>query len=237
MSAPTPEAAPSELGAFELLLREPGLAARRALEGGPASTTLARTALATLALGAVLFGAVLGSYRGELQPLYAGLKMPIALVGALVVTTPAVWSLGAASGRAWSLRAVTTLLLVAASRAALVLVALAPLVWLVIDLGAGYHFSALVATSVYALASLAALATLLRGVGSAGIGVVLCAALVFASGLAQTSWALRPWLGRPAAPVAPFRVEPGVGPLESIAQSFALGTTDPLGLEIEGRSP
>jgi hypothetical protein len=231
MSAPS---SIDTLSPFEILLREPSLAARRALEGGEPATRLARSALLTLALGAMLFGAVIGSYRGELQSLYAAIKMPVVLIGALVVTTPAVWALGASSGRAWSLRAVSALVLVAAGRASLVLVTVAPLLWVAIDLGAGYHFSTLLATMAFSLAGLVALATLLRGVGTAGLAVVACAAIVFLSGLAQTGWALRPWLGRPARPVSFVRTEAGVGPLESVLRSFELGTSDPSGRDIEG---
>jgi hypothetical protein len=225
------------LSSFEILLRDPALTARRALEGGAGASALARTALATLVFGAMLFGAVIGSYRGELQSLYAAIKMPMVLIGALVVTTPAVWALGASTGRAWTLRAVTSLVLAAAARAALVLVTVAPLLWVAIDLGAGYHFAALLATIAFSLGGLVALATLLRGIGADGLAVPACAVLVFVSGLAQTGWALRPWLGRPSQPVSFVRTEAGVGPLESVARSFDLGIGDPTGRDVEGSDP
>lgn len=225
-------AAPSD---FDLLLRDPSGAARHALAGP--RPALSRTALLALVIGGAIYGGVLGSYRGELQVLYAAIKMPLVLLGALVVTAPAVWSLGVASGRTWTLRSVAALVLVAAGRASLVLIALAPLLWLAIDVGAGYHFSTLLATCAFAVAGLVALATLVRGLGASGALTALCAALVFLSALAQTGWALRPWLGRPSRPVEIVRVEPGVGPLESVFASTRLGMGDPSGMDTEGRSP
>lgn len=233
MSAATPALEPSS---FEVLLREPTLAVRRALSGEN-SAPIARAALLSLLVGSALYGGVLGSYRGELQVLYAALKMPLVLVGTLVVTAPALWALGAASGRTWTLRAVSSLVLVAAGRAALVLSALAPLLWLVIDLGAGYHFSTFLCAATFALAGLAALLSLVRGLGATHLGVALAAAVIFLVALAQTGWVLRPWLGRPSQPVVFLRTEAGVGPLESVVESARLGVGDPTGVELEGVSP
>ncbi len=220
---------------LDVLVRDPGTAARRALAGGDAP--IARAALIALLVGGAVFGGVLGSYRGELQVVYAAAKMPLVLVGALAVTAPATWALGVASGRPWTMRSVFALVLVAAGRASLVLVALAPLLWLAIDLGAGYHFSTFLASVTFAIAGLVALVTLVRGLGAAGVGIALAAAVVFLSGLAQTGWALRPWLGRPSVPVHFVRTEAGVGPLESIAESARLGTGDPSGDSLEGVTP
>lgn len=217
---------------FDALVRDPSLAARRALTG--ADTPMVRGALLALVVGSALYGGVLGSYRGELQVLYAALKMPLVLVGALVVTAPAVWALGVASGRSWTLRSAGSLVLVAAGRAALVLVSVAPLLWVAIDLGAGYHFASFLAAIACGLAGIVALGTLFRGLGPSGVVTGLAAALVFLSALAQTSWALRPWLGRPSQPVVFVRTEPGVGPLESVFESTRLGVGDPSGDSLEG---
>jgi hypothetical protein len=217
---------------LDVLLRDPTLAAQRAITGHHPS--LVRTALLSLLVGSAIFGGVLGSYRGELQVAYAALKMPLVLLGALVVTAPALWALGAASGRAWTLRCVGALVVVAAGRAALVLVALAPLLWLAIDLGTGYHFSSFLAAGTFALAGLVALAALVRGLGRSGVLVGICAAVVFLSALAQTGWALRPWLGRPSQPVVWVRTEAGVGPVESVLESTRHGIDDPSGQDFEG---
>lgn len=221
-------------GPFDVLLRDPSRAAADAVQG--AEPKLVRTALLSLLAGALVYGGILGSYRGELQIAYAAAKMPLVLLGALVVTAPAVWALGAASGRAWTLRAVAALVTVSAGRAALVLVALAPLLWLAIDLGAGYHFSSFLAACAFGVAGLVALGTLLRGLGRSAAHVGLFAALVFLSALAQTGWALRPWLGRPSRPVELVRTEAGVGPLESVLASGAHGLDDPTGRAWEGAS-
>jgi hypothetical protein len=217
---------------FQLLLRDPAEAARRAILGD--ANVLARVALLTLVVGTAIYGAVLGTYRGELQVAFAAIKMPIVLLGALVVTAPAVWAIGAAGGRAWTLRAAGSLVLVAAGRASLVLVTLAPLLWLAIDCHAGYHFASLLSSCAFGLAGLVALGTLVRGVGRGGGMVGLVAAVVFLSALAQTGWVLRPWLGRPSQPVVFVRTEAGVGPIASFFASTRYGMEDPTGHSIEG---
>lgn len=226
----------AEPSSFDVLLREPGLAVRRCLAGDGVAP-LVRTALLSLLVGGAIYGGVIGSYRGELQVAYAALKMPIVLLGTLVVTAPALWALGAAAGRTWSFRAVSSLVVCAAGRAALVLLALAPLLWLAIDLGSGYHFSTFLCATTFAVAGLTGLGTLVRGLGVARLGTGLAAAVVFLAALAQSGWVLRPWLGRPSQPVVLLRTEAGVGPLESVVTSARLGTGDPTGLELEGASP
>lgn len=230
------EPMPAQLSSFDVLLREPAIAVRQCLEGSRVAP-LARTALVALLCGGAIYGGVLGSYRGELQIAYAALKMPLLFVGALAVTAPALWALGAAAGKTWSLRSVSSLVLVAAGRAALVLLALAPLLWLAIDLGSGYHFSTFLCAATFGLAGLTALGTLVRGLGVSHVGTTLAAAVVFLAALAQTGWVLRPWLGRPSQPVVFVRTEAGVGPLESVFESARLGIDDPTGLELEGVSP
>lgn len=219
---------------FDVLLRDPAEAVRRCLTGED-RLPLVRTALLTLLVGGATYGGVLGSYRGELQVAFAALKMPLVLVATLAVTAPALWALGANGGRRWSLGAASSLTLVAAGRAALVLLTLAPLLWLAIDLGAGYHFSTFLAAITFGLGGLAALSTLVRGLGgSSGAFTALLSVVVFSAGLAQTGWVLRPWLGRPSRPVAFLRTEAGVGPLSSVARSAELGWDDPTGVDTEG---
>lgn len=220
--------------AFDVLLRDPDEACRRCLTGRDV-VPLARIALLSVLAGGAMFGAVLGSYRGELQVPFAAVKMPLVLLATLVVTAPALWALGASSGRTWTMRAAASLVLVAAGRAALVLVALAPLLWLAIDLGAGYHFSSFLAAIVFGLGGLCALSTLVGGLGGASrLGSALLAACVFVAALSQAGWVLRPWLGRPSVPVAFFRTEPGHGALGSVVESARLGWIDPTGSSIEG---
>lgn len=188
-----------------LLLRDPREVARRCLaEEG--LRPLAAASLGALAVGAAVFGGVVGSFRGGSQIAFAASKMPLALVGALVLCVPAFHAVAAALGRAWPLRAVVALTLAAAGRAALVLLAFAPVLWLLFDLGLGYHAAALAAAGAYAVAGLAALGVILRGLGDGAhrlTTAVVFAALFLAAG-GQTSWVLRPYLVRPRTEEAPF---------------------------------
>ena len=196
------EATPGPIG---LLLHAPAEVARRCLnEEGLRSLTLA--ALGTLALGAAAFGGVVGSFRGGEQILYGAVKVPLAMFAALVVCVPAFSAIAASLGRPWPLRTIIALTVGAAGRAGLVLLAFAPVLWLAYDLGLGYHAAALAATGSYAMAGLAALGVLLRGLGDAKHRAVTAAAFVavFLAAAGQTGWLLRPYLVRPQTEEVPF---------------------------------
>lgn len=191
-----------DLGA---LLRAPGEVARRCRDEEDLAS-LAATSLAAAAVGCAVYGATLGTFRGGLQIVYAGAKLPAAVAATLALTVPALWALAAASGRAWSLRSATALALAAAGRAALVLLAAAPALWLALELGLGYHAATLVAAGFYALGGAAALGVLLRGLGDAPgrLGVAAATVAVFFATGGQTAWALRPFLVRPQTTEVPF---------------------------------
>lgn len=191
--------------ALTVLLRDPREVARRCLEE-EGLEPLARASLCALALGAAVFGGVLGSFRGGEQILYGAIKVPIALLAALVICVPAFHGIAASLGRAWPLRTVIALTLAATGRAALVLLAFAPLLWLAYDLGLGYHSAALAATGAYGLAGLAALAVLLRGLGPGRhrYTTALAFVAVFLAAGGQTGWTLRPYLLRPQTEGVPF---------------------------------
>jgi hypothetical protein len=160
---------------------------------------IAAASLAALCVGAAVFGGVIGSFRGGLQIVFAAVKVPLALLGTLALSAPAFHAIAAGLGRPLPMRTVVTLALASAGRAALVLLAVAPLLWLAFDRGIGYHAAALASAVAYAAAGLAALSLLVRGLGE-GPGRLLtalgCAAVFFAVG-GQASWILRPYLIRP----------------------------------------
>ncbi len=118
---------------------------------------------------------------------------------ALALCAPAFTALAAAFGRPLPLRTVLSLVLVAGARASLVLVATAPPLWLVIDLGAPYHAVKLAATLAYGLAGLAGLRALLAGLepGEGLRATVTAFVVLFAVVGRQTAWVLRPYLGDP----------------------------------------
>ncbi len=188
-----------------LLLRDPKEVARRCLEE-EGLRPLAVGSLAALVVGAAVFGAVVGSFRGDAQILYAALKVPAAMLAAIVICIPAFHAIAATLGRAWPLRTVIALTLAAAGRASLVLLAFAPGLWLAYDLGLGYHAAALAAAAAYAVSGLAALGVLLRGLGRGphAIRTAVAFAAVFLAAGGQTSWILRPYLVRPQTEDVPF---------------------------------
>ena len=180
------------------LLRAPGDIAADCCEDRDLRA-LAATSLLATALGAAAFGGVIGSYRGGVQILFAALKLPASLLLTLAICVPAFHALSASLGRAFPMRSIVALALASAARAALVLLALSPLVWIVLDRGPDYHTAVLVCALAYAVAGLAALGVLLRGLGD-GTGrlfIALAFAAVFFAVTGQAGWISRPFLVRP----------------------------------------
>jgi hypothetical protein len=182
------------------ILRDPEEVASRCIEER-ALAPLARASLACIVVGAGALGAVLGSFRGGPQIALAAVKLPIVMLATLVLAAPAFYALANAMGRAWSFRTVVALALAATGRAGLALAALTPPLWLAMDLGLGYHASALAAVAVVALGGLLGVALVLHAFGGTVLGLASSAAcgVVFLAVLAQTSWIARPYLLRPRA--------------------------------------
>lgn len=164
------------------------------------------TSIGAIVAGAAAFGGVIGSFRGGAQIAYGAAKVPLAIMATLALCAPAFHALAAVLGRPWPMRSIISLALAAAARSSLVLLAFAPVLWLALDWGLSYHAAALLASFAYALAGLAALGVLVRGIGS-GDGRILTAlafvGMFFAVG-GQTAWILRPYLVRPRTENIPF---------------------------------
>lgn len=187
------------------LLRSPSGVAARCREDADLRP-LVLGSLAAIAAGGALFGAVLGIPRGALQATYAGAKLPFAMLAALVVSAPAFHVLNAAIGRPQPFRSTVALTLAATGRAALVLLACAPGLWLAMDTVLEYHPAVLVASTCYLLAGVAALGVILRGLmpGPRGLFTAVAFTSVLLPVGGQTAWMLRPFLGRPAHDEVPF---------------------------------
>jgi hypothetical protein len=182
------------------ILRAPAGVAEQCRDDRDVSA-IARTALITLFVAATAFGAAVGSWRGGRQIAFAALKMPIGILGTLAIAAPAFYVLAAIFGRPWSLRPVLSLVLAAGARFSLVLLAMTPPLWLLIDFGAHYDVVKVTATVAYALAGLAGLEVLVRGLGD-GPGKLMTIGLfivVFLLIGGQNAWVLRPYLGKPDA--------------------------------------
>jgi hypothetical protein len=195
------------------LLREPGEVAERC-ERSEGLRKLAVTSLVCIVVGAAAFGGVVGSFRGGLQIGYSAVKLPLALLTTLVVAVPAFFALTIGFGGRATFRRVAALSLAASARGALVLIGCAPVLWLAVDRGLGYHASVLLAAAMYLASGVAALGIVLRGLDGSFRAVVTAAAcgLVFFGVLGQTAWMLRPFFGRPSQATVPF-IRPPEGTL------------------------
>jgi hypothetical protein len=193
------------LAVFDELLRSPRAIAERSRADGDLRPLFVAS-LAALVLGAGVFGATLATSRGGWQLLYSGVKLPLAMLVTMLLVVPAFHAIAAGLGRSLRFSGMIALTLAAAGRGALVLIALAPLIWLSFDRGLSYHPGVLLASACYGLAGLAALDLVLKGVGFDARGfliVSLFAGVLFATG-AQTAWMFRPFLGRPSDVSVPF---------------------------------
>lgn len=193
------------LAVFDELLRSPRASAERS-QSTEDQRPLVIAALVAIVAGAGVFGGVLATSRGGLQLLYSATKLPLALLATLALVVPAFYAIAACCGRARTLSGMIALTLAGAARAALVLFALAPVVWLCFDMGLGYHDAVLLAAGCYALSGLAALRLIWNGLGRdlRSAAMIACFAAVLAPTGAQTAWMLRPFLGRPAQAEVPF---------------------------------
>lgn len=208
MSQTVPETqSPDLLPSIDQLLRDaPGVLQR--IREGRGLATLARAMIVTVALGAGIFGASMGAYRGGLQILYAGVKLPLVLLLTTAICAPALTALNAALGREACLRRDLSLVLSALARTSLVMAAQAPIVLLAVRLGVSYHSLILLVVACCAVAGALGLALFLRGLhlsdrrSLAAVAVALLA--VFGSVGTQMSWTLRPFVLRPRTQETPF---------------------------------
>ena len=191
------------------LLRSPQAIAEQSTQGRDLRS-LALVSLGAIVLGGAAFGATVGGYRGGLQVLYAAIKVPAACLWTLTLCMSGYYAVANVFGTTLSMRAIAALTLASIARASLVLLACVPALWLMIDLGASYHTTALWASVAYGLSGLAALGVFLRALGNgrrrwlmAGLMVAL-----FCIAGGQGAWMLRPYLGRPSQTEIPFLRSP-----------------------------
>jgi len=221
---------------IDQLLRDvPGVLDR--IRDGRDLATLARAMMITIACGAGVFGAAMGTYRGEVQILYAAVKLPCVLLLTLAVCAPALTALNRAIGRSGCLRRDIALVLSALARSSLVLAAQAPIVLLAVQTGATYHQVVLVVVACCALAGAVGLGFFLRGLRARELGGLWTVApalfVVFVLVGAQMSWTLRPFLLRPRTPEVPV--------LRSVEGSFfeavARSTLSARGIYLRDEAP
>ena len=210
------------LQSIDQLLRDAPAVLERIREGRDLAT-LAKAMILTIAFGGGVFGAAMGTFRGGEQILYAGVKLPIALLLTMAICAPALTALNRAVGRAGCMRRDLALVLSALARSSLVLAAQAPLVLLAVRAEASYHAVVLLVVACCSIAGIVGLTLFLRGLNatqSSGLWTVAPALfLVFALVGTQMSWTLRPFLLRPRTPDVVFVRAVEGSFFESVARS------------------
>jgi len=211
------------LGMIDLLLRDREALLARIRKGNDVAAIM-RTMIATIAVCMAIVGAALGSYRGGVQIAYAAIKLPIVLLGTAALSAPALSAIGAALGRRSRLSADLALVMASLAFGALLLAACAPLLMVGRALELDYHRMILATVAVFAIAGLAALRMVWRGVAlEAAPGwrtAVAGLCLVFSLVGGQLSWALRPYLVRPRTPEVPFVREVEGSLFDAVTQAF-----------------
>jgi hypothetical protein len=194
-------------GPIELLLRDRDTLIADLAAGRRLATT-ARAMLITIAIGAALFGAAIGIYRGGIQIVYAAVKLPLVLIFTAAIAAPALTAFNLALDRPSALRRDLALALCSLALGALVLAAEAPLILVARALDAGYHETILLVVGCCAVAGLASLTFLARGLwaqarsGAYTAALLLCGVMIVVG--AQAAWTMRPYLVRPRTVDVPF---------------------------------
>jgi hypothetical protein len=194
-----------------VLLREPERLLGRDRDDEQTTDNLALLAprlLAITLLGAALFGMVIGSYRGEMQYLYAALKTPLLLLLPVLIGLPAIRAFHDACEIevAWSRLALAALVSVA--RTAVLAAACAPVLWLYLSLHPDYHRAVLAMAASLALVGIPGLVTLIAALPRGGRQrplASMASVAVLGILLAQSGWLLRPFVVRPRAEVTLLR--------------------------------
>lgn len=169
---------------------------------------LAPRLLGITLIGAAIFGLVIGSYRGELQYLYAALKSPALFLLPVLIGLPAIRAFYGACDLevSWSRLALAALTSVA--RTAVLAAACGPMLWLYLSLDPDYHRAVLAMSGCLLAVGAPGLWTLTRALPIGGRNRALASfasLLVLGVLLAQSGWLLRPFVVRPRAEVSFLR--------------------------------
>lgn len=194
-----------------LLLREPERLLGGDRDDDQTADNLARLAprlLVITVFGSGLLGLVIGSYRGELQYLYAALKTPLLLLLPVLIGLPAIRAFhGACEVEVgWSRLALAALVSVA--RTAVLAAACAPVLWLYLSMHPDYHRAVLAMAATISLVGIPGLLTLIAALPEGGRQRPLAnvaSIAVLGILLAQSGWLLRPFVVRPRAEVTLLR--------------------------------
>ena len=169
---------------------------------------LAPKLLSITLIAAAIFGLVIGSYRGELQYLYAAIKTPALLLLPVLVGLPAIRAFHGACELEISWSRLALAALIAVARTAVLAAACGPVLWLYLSLSPDYHRAILAMSACLIAVGAPGLWTLIRALPEGGRHrplASLASLVVLGVLLAQSGWLLRPFVVRPQAEIGFLR--------------------------------
>jgi hypothetical protein len=169
---------------------------------------LAPKLLAITVVGAAIFGFVVGSYRGDLQYLYAAIKAPALLLMPVLVGLPAIRAFHGACELEVSWSRLALAASIAVARTAVLAAACAPVLWLYLSVRPDYHRAILAMSGTVLAVGALGLWTLVSALPTGGRHRPLASFatfMVLGVLLAQSGWLLRPFIVRPRAEISVLR--------------------------------
>jgi len=187
---------PADLGrVFEAILRRPGHILH-ALAAG--STMVAGWLGVWLLAGLALFGFLLGTFSGGTQLWAAPVKIVLGIVASGLICLPSFYIFLCLGGASVRLKEACGLLVTGLALSSLLLMALAPVVWLFAQATASTGFMGVLALALWLVAIGFGLRLILRGArlsGATSTRLLATWALIFLTVTLQMSTTLRPILG------------------------------------------
>jgi hypothetical protein len=169
---------------------------------------LAPTLLGITVVGAAIFGLVIGSYRGDLQYLYAAIKAPALLLMPVLIGLPAIRAFHGACELEVSWSRLALAAAIAVARTAVLAAACAPVLWLYLSVRPDYHRAILAMSGTVLAVGGLGLWTLVAALPAGGRHRPLASFatfMVLGVLLAQSGWLLRPFIVRPRAEISVLR--------------------------------
>jgi hypothetical protein len=187
---------PADLGRiFEAVLRRPGQVLHALGSGSQAALGWL---LALLLAGLALFGLLLGMFSGGTQLWAAPLKVVLGAAASALICLPSFYIFLCLGGAPVRLKEACGLLLTGLTLVSLLLMALAPVVWLFTQATTSAGFMGFLSLGFWLIAIGFGLRLILRGArlgGQSGAGLMAVWSVIFLAVTLQMSTSLRPILG------------------------------------------
>lgn|GEM_PF-1528914 len=175
---------------------------------GKGLVSVARVMLITVVVCGAALGASVGMYRGGVQILFAGIKLPLVLLLTTAVCAPVYTALKMAMRERASLLEDFALVLSSLALSSVVAASLAPLLLLAIFNGYSYHTLTLLLVSICGLGGVCGFLFFTKGLRRQVVAAERMIYLVFLCVIGvvsmQVSWLMRPYLVRPQTDDVPF---------------------------------